>query len=386
VEGEEQRVDFRTDRIDGAPEELPVRREEERTTVLLVGAKDDVEVAVRSAMETTPIELSIAEAGDEARSALVAQRFDVVLIAEGGPQGGAAFAQLVARLAPTSKTMLLSRTMTVDAVVHAMRRGVVDYVQVPFDPNDFRARLVAAVDRSRDDRAREERVVRLKGICKKLSDARAEFSEQARALTEDLKEVREGIEERMDEVAMTAEYRTLLRQELDLEELLRVGVEYLIAKTGPSNAAVFLPGGDGAWSLGAYVNYDCPRQVAHPMLERLATDLCPELCKSDDLMRFQDSHDFIEGLGLGDTALAGTEIVAWPCLWKTDCLAVFVLFRDGATGFTDELASMIDALRGVFAEQVATVLRIHHRASGGWPAERADDEDERDDWEDRRAA
>jgi hypothetical protein len=46
---------------------------------------------------------------------------------------------------------------------------------------------------------------------------------------------------------------------------------------------------------------------------------------------------------------------------------------------------VIDCLRTVFAEQIATVLRVHHRASGGWPVERSD-EDERDDWEDRKAA
>jgi hypothetical protein len=64
---------------------------------------------------------------------------------------------------------------------------------------------------------------------------------------------------------------------------------------------------------------------------------------------------------------------------------VFVLFRDAKRGFGDELATVIDCLRTVFAEQIATVLRVHHRASGGWPVERSD-EDERDDWEDRKAA
>jgi hypothetical protein len=39
----------------------------------------------------------------------------------------------------------------------------------------------------------------------------------------------------------------------------------------------------------------------------------------------------------------------------------------------------------VFAEQVAAVLRIHHRASGGWPSERTDEHDA-DDWDNRKAA
>jgi hypothetical protein len=133
------------------------------------------------------------------------------------------------------------------------------------------------------------------------------------------------------------------------------------------------------------VNYDCPRQVAQPMLDRLASDVCPELSTVDELMRFEDSSDFVESLGLGTTTLATSQIVAWPCFAKNDCLAVFVLFRDAKRGFGDELATVIDCLRTVFAEQIATVLRVHHRASGGWPVERSD-EDERDDWEDRKAA
>lgn len=365
--------------------EVPLRRPEGSAAVLLVGASKPVEAAVRRSADRCGIELDTATPGDDARTALIERRYDVVVISDEHCAGTARFAQLVARLAPAAKTVMLAREMTVSTVLEAMRGGVIDVAELPLDPNDFQGRLQSAVDRSREDREREDRVTRLKGICKKLNDARAEVSEQARALSDDLRDAREEAAGKLDEVAMTAEYRTLLRQELDLEELLRVGVEYLIGKTGPTNAAVFLPGSDGDWSLGAYVNYDCPRSIAQPMLDRLASDVCPELSRVDELMRFEDSSDFVESLGLGTTTLAASQIVAWPCFAKDDCLAVFVLFRDAKRGFGDELATVIDSLRTVFAEQIATVLRVHHRATGGWPVERAD-EDEQDDWEDRKAA
>jgi DNA-binding response OmpR family regulator len=365
--------------------EIPLRREEGRAAVLIVGASPAVESVVRCAAARCRAELTTAAPGDDARTALIEQRYDVVIACDEGLASTARFAQLVTRLSPAAKTMMLTQEMTVATVLEAMRGGVVDVVELPIEPVEFQGRLQGAISRSREEREREDRVARLKGICKKLNDARAEVSEQARALSDDLREVREEVAGKLDEVAMTAEYRTLLRQELDLEELLRVGVEYLIGKTGPTNAAVFLPGSDGEWSLGAYVNYDCPRQVAQPMLDRLASDVCPELSTVDELMRFEDSSDFVESLGLGTTTLATSQIVAWPCFAKDDCLAVFVLFRDAKRGFGDELATVIDCLRTVFAEQIATVLRVHHRASGGWPVERSD-EDERDDWEDRKAA
>jgi FixJ family two-component response regulator len=366
-------------------------------TALIVGAGPEVVAAIRSAAERSGVTIETAAAGEAARAAILARRYDVVLVTDPEGRGdGARFAQLVSRVAPTSKTILLATRLSIASVVEAMRRGAVDVVRFPFEPGEFQARLLEAIDRSRDDRKREDRLVRLRGICKRLSEARTAKLEPAAPGSAEAAGV--GIETTplSPEEAMVAEYRALLRQELDLEELLRSGVEYLIGKTGPSNAAVFLPGGDGEWTLGAYVDSDCPRTVAQPMLDRLASDLCPELAGSDDLMRFEDTAEFVASVGLGDSCVAGSEIVAWPCLAarpgseERDCLAVFVLFRGHETGFSDELASVIDALRGVFAEQVATVLRVHHRATGGWPTEReahdGTDGQDGEDWEGRRAA
>jgi len=375
-------VDARTPNTREDFDDVPLREDVAPAAALLVGADASVESIVRTIALGRRVELHATRPGDPARYALLERRYDVVLLA--GASAASSFASMVARLAPSAKTVVLAETVTVKSVTEAMQRGAVDVVLVPFDESDFGNRLLAAVERSRDERRREDRVARLKGICKRLSEAKTEFNEHARALKDDLREAREGIVERMDEVAMTAEYRTMLRQELDLEDLLRVGVEYLVGKTGPTNAAVFLPGSDGEWSLGAYVNCDCPRGVAQPMLDRLASDLCPELARQDELMRFEDTADFVTSLGLTDEALTNCEMVAWPCVAGGDCLAIFMLFRDKATGFNDGLASTIDALRGVFAEQVATVLRVHHRAQGGWPSE-ADDRDN-DEWEDRKAA
>lgn len=364
--------------VDSAPERAA-------PAALVVGGSAAIVRSVQTAAACCGVEVTAAAAGEEARLALVARRFDVVLVVDGWG-GAGAFVQLVGRVAPTTKTMLLAESVSVDSVIDAMRSGIVDCVQMPFEPGEFGTRLLAAVERSRGDRDRETRLARLQGICKRLSRSRARCSEQAKALSEDLRHAKDGFAERLDEVAMTAEYRTLLRQELDLDDLLRVGVEYLVGKTGPTNAAVFLPGGDGSWSLGAYVNCDCPRGVVQPMLDRLAEDLCPELARSDELMRFEDSSEFVRSLELGHEPLEAAEIVAWPCRAGGECLAVFVLYRNRAIGFADGLASVIDALRVVFAEQIATVLRVHHRALGGWPAERADDEGEQDEWDGRAAA
>ena len=46
---------------------------------------------------------------------------------------------------------------------------------------------------------------------------------------------------------------------------------HLLTKTGPTNAAVFLPDSVDHYGLGAYVNYDCPRESIAALLDALAT-------------------------------------------------------------------------------------------------------------------
>jgi hypothetical protein len=74
---------------------------------------------------------------------------------------------------------------------------------------------------------------------------------------------------------------------------------------------------------------------------------------------------------------------------------VFFLFRNRNEPFKDELAGLIDALRPVFAAQMAKLVRVHHRSRFLWPDARADineadDADEREGGSDgegwRRAA
>lgn len=378
-------------------ESAPGASEHRKPCALLVGGDASTETRVRTTATRCGIDLVVLPADETAKAAIVSRRFDVVLLATEDSQS---LAPVVTRLAPATKTMVLSRRVSVGDVIEAMRFGAIDYVTLPFEDAEFGRRLLVAVERSRDEQEREDRVARLKRLCGQTEVPHDAIDREAERFVEEISTLRdetadgdaaaphqdcacndECATDEVREIDLAAEYRSLLRQELDLEELLRVGVEYLIGKTGATNAAVYLPSGDGVWSLGAYVNYDCPRKIAQPMLDRLALDLCPELSRQDDLMRFEDTAEFMDSLGLSDTVLATCDMVAWPCSFKGDCLAVYVLFRNREKGFSDELAGLIDTMRSIFAEQIATVLRIHHRATGGWPAE-SKDEDEESGWRD----
>jgi GAF domain-containing protein len=157
---------------------------------------------------------------------------------------------------------------------------------------------------------------------------------------------------------MCSEFRTLIRQELDVEDLLRTALEYLLVKTGPTNAAVYLAGGDDSFGLGAYVNCDLPRKSVEPMLRRLCDEACPAVAEHVDVLRFEDAKEFVSDCELGAEVSEDIEMVAVPCHHDGECFAVMFLFRDSEQGFEDETAQVLGALRSILAEQLATLIRV----------------------------
>ena len=71
----------------------------------------------------------------------------------------------------------------------------------------------------------------------------------------------------------------------------------------------------------------------------------------------------------------GRAIRVTECNWQGTCLAVITLFRNAETPFTDEMASMLDALREILAEQLGRILRVHKRSLLEWPEDSCDDSD-----------
>ena len=329
------------------------------------------------------------DSSDAAISHLVSGATDVIVVSDRlAPRHFAPLAAHARRISASIKVIVAGHAPRGPKLLEAVRAGAVDWIDLSHDDTELIERLQHALELGREDRARDERIARLKGICRKLSMTRGEFSKQIDSLNEGLNEFRD----RVDEASIIGEFRGLLSQELDVEDLLRTAMQYMLTKTGATNAAVFLPGSKPTqFGLGAYVHYDCPRTTAEPLLSRLADEICPRIAASDDILRFADTGEFIESIGLEASVLDECELVAWPAHHGDECMGVFFLFRNRSEPFKDELAGLIDALRPVFAAQMAKLVRVHHRSKFSWPDARgsaSDDDglqdDEGDEW--RRAA
>lgn len=315
----------------------------------------------------------------EAREAIEHVPFDLLLLDPGLCDGdGLALADDLQQTTPATKTIVISDEHSAHSAVQAMRCGAVDFIHAPLELRSMMTRIDAALAKSRADRKREDRLVRLKKVCKQLNSARHEISEQIDLLCHDLVAAYQDMSNQVQDAAMASEFRTLLKQELDVEDMLRTALEYALTKTGPTNAAVFLPDGSSRFALGAYVNYDCPRDTIDQVLDRLGNAVCPQLAQQDDVLAFKDGKAFAQWVDIESGMMAESEVVAFSCDYEDECLAVIVLFRSHKSPFDDGLLSIIETLRPIFAEQLAQIIKVHQRAQPQWPDEAEDDSDELD--------
>lgn len=310
------------------------------------------------------------------------ERFDLVLLDPVLPDGsGLELARRLRTSSPATKTIILSSRESFELVVEALRCGAVDFVDVGMALDELVARIDSALKAARAHTQREQRLAQLKLVCKKLVAAREEVSQHLDRLCKDLVDAYQDVSEQMNEVAMATEFRTLIRQELDVEDLLRTALEYLLSKTGPTNAAVFLPDAQGSFELGAYVNYDCPREAIAVLLNHLCRTVCPQMSDEAEIVSFQDADAFAEWIGADAGFVAGCQVVAFSCCHDGRCMAVVVLFRSKEEPFEETLATTIDILRSIFAEQVANVIKVHHRVTPSWPKDPLDDEYDASDYD-----
>lgn len=301
---------------------------------------------------------------DSARSALRAVEsgsYDLALIRCELPDGsGAALARELSRRAGAPQAILLSENPTLEQAVEAMRSGAADIVSAASHA-DLIASMRQAFERSRLAREREARIERLTRVCRKLNQARHEVTRQVSSLCGDMVDAYQELSGQVMQISIASEFNSLIRQELDVESLLRTSLEFILAKTGPTNAAVFLPATSSDFSLGAYVNYDCPKDAADVLLEHLAGIVAPRMEGQTELKVFSSDRELRDFLGDDAHWLEGSNAIAFACHQEDECLAVVILFRDRRSPFAASLMPGLKVIAELFGKQLGRVIHIHHR-------------------------
>lgn len=263
--------------------------------------------------------------------------------------------------------VMMSSSPNLDQAVHAMQAGALDLIDESLSNSLVYERLSRAVQRHNDARQSSERIERLQRACRTLNAARHEVTEQVGSMCDDLVHAYAQITRQIEDVRLASEFEVTIRQELDLEDLLRTVLEFLLAKIGSTNAAMYLPSSSGEYSLGAYVNYDCPKESAELLMDHLADVVPARLEHRSGVIALNSEEELMQAFGENGSWLSDYGVVAFPALDEAgECLAVTLLFRDRRTPFDAKTAAMLETLAPLFAAQLARVVRVHHRHTGGY--------------------
>ena len=271
--------------------------------------------------------------------------------------------ELAGRPGPTAIILLTDRA-DFGLAQRAMRAGADDVLVTPIRPTQLVSSVVDAVERSRRCTAHGDRVERLHRLCRKLNDARLDVSRQVDVLCNDLVNAYQALASQVQKATPTEQtYQERARGELDLEELLRLTLEHLMHLAGPSNAALYLPATPDEYSLGGYVNLDCPGGVVDLLLSSLADTLAPRVAEVDHLVHLTGQAEIRRWADRDADDLEGRHVAAVACDGEDECLAVIMLFRDGDTPFEPTALDAVSALAPVLGEALERIIRVHHRST-----------------------
>lgn len=157
-----------------------------------------------------------------------------------------------------------------------------------------------------------------------------------------------------------------LREELDVEMLLRATLEYTIAQLGPVNAAIYLPRPSGDLALGAFVGSSLPSGESETIFDDLASSIADRNGQRETTAIYrtdQELDDVFEG---GAYWLERSDVIVTPCKDQDRELAVLIVFHERHEGGLAE--SAVDTLESIAAAltgQLARAVRVHNRMCSG---------------------
>lgn len=283
------------------------------------------------------------------------------------------------------------------SVAAAAAAGLLDLIEADLPAAALATRFDVALQRVRSQRRREaarrrerrqaRRLARrcddLEARCIEVEAARLAISEQVETLCGDLVNAYQELADRLDAAESLdphadaanhpdrpdrpADLETSLRGELGLEPVIRTTLEHLVAVSGGTNAAIFLPASMNEYSLGGYVHPTATPESASMLLEHLADVVAPKLAEAVGPIHLTDNDQLAAWFDDDAAWLDDSELLGVPCMLESDddseaeTLAVVLLFRDRDQPFGAEVLEACERLGPVLAESLHRVIRVHHR-------------------------
>lgn len=338
----------------------PQQASELRDTSLLVIASTGARAArLASRLRRLTTAVQITTNADEARRLKSDCAFDAIIVHGEGMDAPLLVQALAGEDEPS--VLVVHARPSVEDCVEAIRAGACDLLTTSMSDVELAERVLDAVRRSRRIARRLDRVKKLRRVAREMDSAHQQVAGQVGELCEDLVSAYAELSEQVGKVCLASEFAAAIRPELDVEEVLRTTLEFLLAKAGPTNGAIFLPDNSGEFSLGAYVNYDCPKDTSEMLFEHLASAVAPRFESRSGVTDLAGEAELEAWLERDASWLEGNRVLILSCHADGDCLAVVTLFRDRRSPFDPELVSQLDVIGSALGAHLGRVVTIHHR-------------------------
>ncbi len=329
---------------------------------LVVSPRASVRRRIASILHGQLDVIEYADDSAEAFQRISSNDCDLIIIERALPDtDGIDLLERIGTIHPAIVGVILGQIENTEDAVRSMRAGASDVISIQSRNAETARRLLDCVKRAQRIRMRDARVMRLEKLCHKLDNARREVSGQVGDLCNDLVEAYKDLSEQFGDVKIATEFNAIVRQELDIESLLRTMLEFTLSKIGSTNAAVFLPTSSGDYSLGAYVNYDIPKDAAEVMLDQLADSIAPRFEQTEGVITLATRRDMDEALGSDAHWLEDHGAMIISCSHEDECLGVLTLFRNHNRPFDEDDERTLSIIARLFGEQLGRVIHVHHR-------------------------
>ena len=223
------------------------------------------------------------------------------------------------------------------------------------------------------------RCARLERLVRKLAEsraaARAELASartRLRTVGDDFVTAFEAIDARTDAAVAAAELRGILCHDLDMESMLTVATEHLLARFRPANAAIWLCNGRGDHALAAYGANDVRRAQAESSLAIVARETLPLLGSEPVASVFDRALDAVTAPPPGGGVLADRRAMLAPMAHRGERFGAVMVLQARDTPWSPNGPQTLASIAALLGEHVDRISRIVVRRGSEWPRTDAD--------------
>jgi DNA-binding response OmpR family regulator len=304
----------------------------------------------------------VALSTDQALAEMKNRQAEVVLVnLQINDNAGLALIKSIRASNPRAEIIAVSRVKRSELCLDAWRAGAADFLAAPLAAPELKRTLNAVLERRAHNDNLTKRNRRLRSVCKQLNKARHEIRQQVDLLCNDLVRAYQEMAQQLNTTQITVDYAQMVGTEIEVEGLLRKTMEWILAKLGPVNAAVYLSDADRKFALGAYLNLDTEADA--PMIAAMGETIVRHSESSGNTISVEHDSMIDEMFGEEGRLLKGRAWLSTGCYApapRRDCLAVLVVFKKQGEPI-DSMRNMVEAISPLLGEKIELALELYHR-------------------------